>query len=81
MWVLYANVTLFDSLETLFLNGNNIPSINLTPDTFKKLAFLRVDRNQLQHWDSFDTLDRLPSLVKLRCHENPLFKGKLPKII
>lgn len=64
------------SLEILYLNDNQIKSIQITAnDMFPNLRFLRIERNSIDNWNSLNELNKLPNLTKLRCKENPIFKG------
>jgi hypothetical protein len=60
------------------LNDNQLSKIKAptTNEMFKKLTFLRIENNLINGWSSFDALDLFPNLTKLRCKENPIFKGK-----
>lgn len=64
------------SLETLYLNDNQIKTIGITTNKmFPKLRFLRIERNSIDNWNSLNELNKLSNLTKLRCKENPIFKG------
>ncbi|ORX49539.1 RNI-like protein [Hesseltinella vesiculosa] len=71
-WHQINALTSLTSLETLFLNNNQLTSVDLIPNTFQALQFLRLDHNQLQQWQSIDQLDQLPSLINMRCQDNPV---------
>ncbi|CAO0790916.1 unnamed protein product [Mucor circinelloides] len=63
------------SLEVLYLNDNQIKSIQITTNSmFPNLRFLRIERNLVDNWNSLNELNKLPNLTKLRCKENPIFK-------
>ncbi|KAI8060555.1 hypothetical protein BC940DRAFT_350534 [Gongronella butleri] len=74
-WHQVNALTTLPRLHTLFLNNNQLTSIELLPDTFREIVFLRVDHNQLTEWHHIDQLDALPQLNRLRCHDNPVSKG------
>lgn len=69
------------SLETLFLNDNQLPRIEApaTSEMFRNLKFLRVESNKIDNWESLNALNLYPSLIKLRCKENPIFAGNKKK--
>jgi hypothetical protein len=65
------------SLETLFLNDNEMDTITMTTQNpFPKLKYLGLERNKINDWSSLDALDSF-TLNHLRCKENPIFKGIL----
>lgn len=68
----------FFSLEILYLNDNQITKIDKPTETesFAKLRFLRIENNKIDEWSSLDALNHYPSLTKLRCKGNPVFKGE-----
>ncbi|KAI8391617.1 uncharacterized protein BYT42DRAFT_201605 [Radiomyces spectabilis] len=79
-WTQVVKLGNLPSLETLFLNNNTIPSVDIPePGAFPQLQFLRLDSNAIQNWTSFDALNAMPSLTKLRCKHNPIFKDLPPE--
>lgn len=69
------------SLQVLFLNENELKSIEYKEDTFQKLEFLRLENNAISTGSSLDALNHFPCLTKLRCKGNPFFSGNIIIII
>ncbi|KAI7888706.1 CAP Gly-rich domain-containing protein [Mucor mucedo] len=79
-WSQVATLGALPKLEVLFLNDNELKSVEYIRDTFKQLRFLRLENNQISNMSSLDALDGYPSLTKLRCKANPMFSGLTPEL-
>lgn len=75
-WKQIAYLGSLPNLETLFLNDNQISTIEnpSNESMFSKLKLLRIERNLIDNWNSLDALNHYKSLEQLRCKENPIFK-------
>ncbi|KAI9472262.1 MAG: hypothetical protein EXX96DRAFT_642823 [Benjaminiella poitrasii] len=76
-WQQVIKLGTLPKLEILFLNDNQLGAIEkpTTNKMFSKLLFLRIERNAIDDWKSIDALNHFQNLTKLRCKENPIFKG------
>ncbi|KAM7535500.1 hypothetical protein Aperf_G00000103744 [Anoplocephala perfoliata] len=62
------------SLKNLILNGNRFSELQLPSDTivFPSLEILTLRDNLLDHWESINALNQLPSLNNLVVSQNPI---------
>lgn len=75
-WKQVAHLGKLPNLKTLFLNNNQLKSIDepTSGTMFSQLRFLRIDSNLIDNWTSIDALNKYKNLEILRCKNNPIFK-------
>ncbi|KAJ3283835.1 hypothetical protein HK104_010196 [Borealophlyctis nickersoniae] len=79
-WAQIARLAHLPNLDTLFLNNNNITSIDTPPPNgFRKLRYMNLSSNQINDWTSVHNLNSFPSLTDLRFKFNPILSSVTPK--
>lgn len=62
------------NLKNLILNGNRFSELGFPSDTtvFPSLEMLTLRDNLIDHWESINALNQLPSLTNLLISQNPI---------